>query len=221
MPIVVRFESSYIEPYPLQVQGESYYRKNLEDVSNYMGEAEGVNADDFIAQLILDDANEFDPGNAVRIEIDGKIVGHLTTPAAKKYRKRLAELGLSDMIGECYASIKGGFIKRSTGEQADFGVRLDLDIETFKQYVPHPVQPTPAPEPIQAAATAPAIEVKPAIKNSQRIEAQPFPRNIFDWFFNAGKYRIWRILLLLVIILMTCFSCTIFFGLYLQATGQG
>jgi hypothetical protein len=132
MTKTIRFESSHAEWYPLQVQGESHYRENLEDVSGYVGEDEGVDADDFIAHLILEDDNIND-SNAVRVEIDGKIVGYLARPAAKKYRARLIDLGLSDVIGECYASIKGGHIKRSTGEQADFGVRLDLDLDSFKE----------------------------------------------------------------------------------------
>jgi hypothetical protein len=125
MPKIIKFQSSYAEPYPLEVQGESYYKENIETVSNYSGDEEGVDADDFIAHLVLDDANIYDPGNAVQVEIDGKTVGHLAKPVAKLYRQKLAELGIPDAIGECYASIKGGFIKRN-GEQADFGVRLDL-----------------------------------------------------------------------------------------------
>lgn len=155
MANVIRFGSSYIEPYPLQVQGESYYRKNIESITNYTGEDEGIDADDFIAQLILDDNNEHDPGNAVRVEIDGNTVGHLAKPAAKKYRARLKQLNLSAVLGECYASIKGGFTLREGG-QADFGVRLDLDLDTFSE-----VQATrPRPEPIMPPTpqTEPAIE---------------------------------------------------------------
>lgn len=147
MPTVIRFQSSYVEPYPLQVQGESFYKINIEKLFGFIDDDEGVNADDFIARLILDDNNMHDAGNAVRVEIDGKQVGNLSKPSAKAYRKRLAELGLSNVIGECYASIKGGFIKKSTGEQADFGVRLDLDLESFKVLEPKPVERAPAAEP--------------------------------------------------------------------------
>ena len=128
---IVKLQSSYAEPYPLQVQGESNYKDNIEEVSNYMGEEEGVDASDFDAHLVLDDSNPYDPNNAVRVDIDGRVVGYLSKSDAKKYRKRLADLGLSNIIGECSASIKGGFIKQSTGEQADFGVRLDLDLSAF------------------------------------------------------------------------------------------
>lgn len=131
MSQVVRFQTSYAEPYPMQVQGESYYKANIEDVSGFTGEDEGVDRDDLIAQLILDDANQYDPGNAVRVEIDGKTVGHLAKPVAKLYRQKLVALGIPDATGECYASIKGGFFKRD-GTQADFGVRLDIDLDNLE-----------------------------------------------------------------------------------------
>jgi len=128
---IVRFRSSYAEPYPLQVQGESSYKANIEDALVYVDD-EGANVDDLIAQLILEDENRYDPGNAVRVEIEGKIVGYLSKADAKKYRQGLSALQLVDVVGECYASVKGGFIKRSTGEQADFGVRLDLELSDLE-----------------------------------------------------------------------------------------
>lgn len=140
---IVKFQTSYVEPYPLKVQGESFYKDNIENVSNYLGEDEGVNADDFIAHLILDEKNINDE-NAVRVEIDNKIVGYLSRPAAKLYRKKLKELGLENVIGECFASIRGGYIKRD-GTQADFGVRLDLVLEDISLRIetPRTTQPKP------------------------------------------------------------------------------
>jgi len=129
---IIKIQTSYTEPYPVQVQGESNYKQNIEDAINFLGDDEGVDADDFIAHLILEDDNVYDPGNAVRVEIEGKTVGYLSKPDAKKYRKRLSDLGIANVIGQCYASVKGGFIKRSTGEQADFGIRLDIHIDDFE-----------------------------------------------------------------------------------------
>lgn len=214
MANIVRFQSSYIEPYPLQVQGEASYRDNIEDVSGYTGEDEGVDANDFIAQLILEDENEYDPGNAVRVDINGKTVGYLAKMSAKKYRKHLADLGLSDVIGECYASIKGGFIKRSTGEQADFGVRLDLDLDTFQPLPPKQEAP-PAPQPMQQTTVATVATAPEVIKP----EASPIVK-FFRWFFDPGKYRIGRIILFLLLISMACFACIICFGTYLRFVNQ-
>jgi len=202
---IVKFQSSYAEPYPLQVQGESNYKANIEDVSNYTGEDEGVDADDFIAHLILEDDNIYDPGNAVRIEIDGKAVGYLAKPAAKKYRKRLAELGLSDVTGECYASIKGGFIKRSSGEQADFGVRLDLDLDTFN--VPAAKQES---KPVDRAPVPPIVsEIKQSPAAPTQKTSVSAPNKFLDWFFAPSKNRAWRIALFSFLFLCLCGACLI------------
>lgn len=127
---IVRFSSSYIEPYPLHVVGESHYRENLEKVSNYLGEAEGINVDDFIARLYFEDESSHNSRTAVRVEIDGLTIGHLSTLTASIYRFRLEQLGLGRIVGECYASIRGGFARRD-GEYTDFSVRLDLDLINF------------------------------------------------------------------------------------------
>jgi len=149
----IKFQTSYIEPYPLQVQGESNYRENIEDVTGYAGEDEGINADDFIANLLLEDDNIHDT-NAVCVQIENKTVGYLPRPAAKTYRKKLAELGLENVVGECFASIKGGFIKRD-GSQADFGVRLDIDLEELK------VEPERIAKPAEPAIPQTNIKTEP------------------------------------------------------------
>ena len=207
MPNIIRFQSSYQEPYPLQVQGESYYRKNIEDITNYMGEEEGVNADDFIAQLILDDKNIYDPGNAVRVEIEGKIVGHLSKTAAKKYRQRLAQLALSDVIGECYASIRGGFITRE-GSQADFGVRLDLNLDDFEVLKPktETLMRSTEPEPANS---------EPVIRDSMEREKSQ-PQKIRDWFFAPSEYRALRIILFCFLALSLSFCVCVACGTILR-----
>lgn len=198
---IVRFQSSYIEPYPVQVQGESFYRRDIEDISNYLGEEDGVDADDFIAHLILEDDNIHDPDNAVRVDIDNKTVGHLSKPAAKKYRQRLADLGLSDVIGECFASIKGGFALR-TGGAADFGVRLDIDLDDLKVYIPpvsKPVEQIQPPIPVPQTSPTPPPTPQKSVGHLKRIT---------DWFFAPSKYRLLRILLLFfVIIPCACSAC--------------
>lgn len=108
---IVRLKSSYIEPYPLQVVGEASYRDEIEEIVGFVDDEEGVNDDSFWAHLILDDLNRYDRGNAVAVEINGKTIGYLLKADARIYRKRLKELGLEDITGECHASIKGGFTK--------------------------------------------------------------------------------------------------------------
>lgn len=76
------------------------------------------------AVLLLDDANPHDP-NAVRVEIDGALVGYLSRDNARRYRADLAAAGTPHAIVRCKARIVGGFATES-GERAHFGVRLDL-----------------------------------------------------------------------------------------------
>jgi len=189
MTEIIRFRSSYIEPYPLQVVGESYHRENIESLFSFVDD-EGVNQDDFIAQLILEDQNPNDP-QAVRVEIDHKIVGHLSRPNAITYRDRFSELRKPTAIGSCYASIKGGFRKKDD-EVTDFGVRLDLDLsEPLAEIAlqpPRPIQSVPPP------VAAPPIK--------KQITASDILRRIlaiFHWAFARGRW--WKTLLFLFIVL--------------------
>ena len=63
---IVKFQSSYQKPYPLQVVGEQSYRDEIESVTGSFDEAEGID-EDFTARLILDDNNPHDRGNAVKV----------------------------------------------------------------------------------------------------------------------------------------------------------
>jgi hypothetical protein len=76
------------------------------------------------ARLVLEDTNPHD-ANAVRVEIDGKLIGYLSRENAARYRADLAAAGTPDTIVQCRARIVGGF-ETTTGEPASFGVRLDL-----------------------------------------------------------------------------------------------
>lgn len=76
------------------------------------------------AQLILEDTNPHD-ANAVRVEIDGALIGYLGRDNAARYRADLAAAGTPDATVQCAARIVGGF-ETASGERAHFGVRLDL-----------------------------------------------------------------------------------------------
>ncbi len=185
----IRFESSNIGPYLLQVQGEACYRKNIEDIAGYYNEDEGINDDSFWAHLVLEDENPYDRGNAVRVDIDGKTVGYLSRPYAKQYRSKLKELGLTDVIGECRASIKGGFAKRD-GTVADFGVRLDVDINALQVYKPSTpkLKPTATPEPPRYVVPSEPKQPKPLLK----------------WAFAPERYK--TIVIILVIIFIVLYA---------------
>jgi hypothetical protein len=173
---LIGLESSYEEPYPIQLRGESSYRANIEKVCGYVDEEEGYNDDTHQAALYLEDDNPVDPDNAVRVEIDDLIVGYLSKPQAKSYRTKLKEIEAPDnAIAICGASIKGGFRKRS-GEVADFGVRLDFDLLNLKlvpvRYKDEPKQPRPALEALNAALNKSASK-PPVLAAVPLIKEQP------------------------------------------------
>lgn len=76
------------------------------------------------ATLVLENSNPHDE-NAVRVEIDGALIGYLSRENAPRYRTDLAAAGASAATVRCQARIVGGF-ETATGERANFGVRLDL-----------------------------------------------------------------------------------------------
>ncbi len=76
------------------------------------------------AVLILEDSNPRD-ANAVRIEIEGELIGYLSRDNARRYRADLAAAGQPRVTVCCKARIVGGF-ETESGERAHFGVRLDL-----------------------------------------------------------------------------------------------
>lgn len=129
-PKIVLFQPTYNSPYPLEVKGESHYKENIKSICGRYGR-DGYHSDDHAAFLILEDDNPED-NNAVRIEIEDRKVGYLSRENAKIYRQKLTGLNLTNIIGACPASIGGGFKKRD-GSEADFGIRLDLDMDNFRE----------------------------------------------------------------------------------------
>ena len=76
------------------------------------------------ALLILENTNPHD-ANAVRVEIDGALIGYLSRDNARRYRADLTAAGTPQATVQCKARIVGDF-ETSGGVRASFGVRLDL-----------------------------------------------------------------------------------------------
>lgn len=117
--------------FPLEVVGESKYQKNIKEAIFYkiMVEKYDLKYKDekLIASLILEDENKFDPGNAVRVEIDNKQVGYLAKEEAAIYRSELKKLNLIDTVGTCSAAVYGS--RNDEGQTMIFGVWLALEPE--------------------------------------------------------------------------------------------
>jgi hypothetical protein len=108
--------------YEIEVVGESHHQRELERICGGRSE-EGARVKT-TAVLVLDDNNPYD-SQAVRVEIHGYVVGHLSRENARQYRKRLEEAGHAKITASCKALIVGGW-DRGNGDRGDFGVRLDL-----------------------------------------------------------------------------------------------
>lgn len=104
------------------IVGESHYQHNLERICGprtERGENRIVQA-----RIIWEDDNPYD-SQAVAVQINGLMVGHLRRETAHKYRVGTRKLGLDHTTMRCPAKIKGGWI-RANGETGHYGVWLDL-----------------------------------------------------------------------------------------------
>lgn len=104
------------------VVGESHYQRALREIAGDHGD----DAADLTttAVLIPDDKNPHD-NKAVRVEIDGRVVGHLSRDDARTYRRRLGSKKVGMVPASCGALVMGGFIGRD-GKRASYGVLLDI-----------------------------------------------------------------------------------------------
>ena len=110
------------DTYSFDIVGESHYQKALKAICGERT-ADGANHK-VIAVLILDDDNPYD-SKAVRVDISGETVGHLSKKFAREYRKALKKTGNPDANASCRAVIVGGW-DRGGGDRGSFGVKLDL-----------------------------------------------------------------------------------------------
>jgi len=117
--------------YSLEIVGEKSYQKAIKKISMYK---EIVERDDlelklsgYTASLILEDDNKFDPGNAVRVDIDGETVGYLEKRNAEWYCNQLSRLEIPHETCTCKASIFGK--REEPGKPMFIGVWLSIDLD--------------------------------------------------------------------------------------------
>ena len=84
---------------------------------------EPVYEKEYIALLVPDDSNKYDD-KAVRVDIEGSTVGHLSREDARSFRRRLGAKRLSGQITSCRAIICGGGVR--DGEKCKYGVYLNI-----------------------------------------------------------------------------------------------
>jgi hypothetical protein len=103
------------------VVGVSYYQEALKSI---FGDTSGQAAHMLVpAEIIPDDDNPFD-AYAVRVEIDGKLVGHLSRRNAREWRSKMISESLSGAT-TCSARIAWD---RGARKEGSYGVWLDIDL---------------------------------------------------------------------------------------------
>lgn len=108
---------------PVAVVGESFHRDALDAIcQRRFGESVLHRCD---ATLVVELDNPHDP-NAIRVEVAGRPVGHLSRADAAAYRSLLVELREAGFEATCAAVIAGRDIFDSGTTTANLGVFLSL-----------------------------------------------------------------------------------------------
>jgi hypothetical protein len=119
-----------VSDFTTEIVGESFYQKEIKEIVMFKDLVDRNDIDykdpSLKAQLILEDENKLDPGNAVRVDIEGKTVGYLVKEDARKYRKELIRLGIPNEICTCKATAYGH--REDVGKTMKFGIWLSFDI---------------------------------------------------------------------------------------------
>ena len=106
------------------VYGTRHYQSALKELA---GEHGNKRADvQVTAHLIPDPKNEHDD-KAIRVDVNGKTVGHLSRDDARSFRRRLGAKKIGPVTTTCTARVWGGFDRNN--EPRDYGV--DLFIKSF------------------------------------------------------------------------------------------
>lgn len=107
--------------YEFDIVGESHYQTALAALAGPKN-PEGVRYE-CVAELIPDPENPYD-ANAIRVEIDGRLVGHLARAQAAVVARIIAQSdGVRGFTAD--ALIVGGWIRGSRSE-GSYGVKLDI-----------------------------------------------------------------------------------------------
>jgi len=113
--------------YDLEVvgDGESNYQNKLKRICG--GHTKEGHRKKVTAQLHYEDDNAYDK-KAIRVDVNGGIVGYLSREDARLYRKKVKKAGQEGISISCNALIIGG---KKTGvfTKTYFGVWIDLPLE--------------------------------------------------------------------------------------------
>lgn len=103
--------------FDFEIVGESHYQAQISSIVK-RGDSH------LTASLVLDPSNPYD-NLAVRVDIGGQTVGHLSREDARSFRRRLGAMRLTGQITTCDAEIRGGDTARD-GRVLMYGVFLAM-----------------------------------------------------------------------------------------------
>jgi hypothetical protein len=103
------------------IVGESFYQPSIKQLTGH--DNEYVENKEYTAFLIPDSNNPYD-NKAIRIEINGMIVGHLSRENARRFRRRLGAKRLTEQVTSCKAVVTGG--KPWHGNTSCYGICLSI-----------------------------------------------------------------------------------------------
>jgi hypothetical protein len=106
----------------VEVVGESYHQDELLALTGGRRTWSGAHRE-VLARLVPDDDDRFDP-LAVKVVIEGRLVGHVPRAAARRYRPSIAEAIRAAGVATCRGEIRGGWER--SGDVGWFGVVLHL-----------------------------------------------------------------------------------------------
>jgi hypothetical protein len=103
------------------IVGESHYQDAIKILAG--PDDEYVGSKEYKAFLIPEDNNPYE-NKAVRVDIEGMIVGYFGREDARSFRRRLGAKKLAGQITTCKAIVIGGCGPR--GEKWHYGIRLSI-----------------------------------------------------------------------------------------------
>ena len=115
--------------YTEEVVGESNFQGALDRICG--GRTKSGHRLETKASLVLEYGGPHAP-RAIRVEINGQIVGYVERKAARAMWERLAEIELDKNTATCDAIIVGGW-DRGKGDRGYYGVKLDLPADDAAQ----------------------------------------------------------------------------------------
>lgn len=116
------FEWPPLMEFDFEVVGESFYQPALKALAGDHGDD---SSNLLVKAVLVPDSKNPHDDKAVRVEVEGLKVGHLSRADARSFRRRLGAKKLGQQPTCCQAMITGGH-RLKDGGRAHYGLMLDI-----------------------------------------------------------------------------------------------